>query len=60
MGLDIVELALRTEHVFSLTLPDDELTTLRTVGEFYALLCRHLGVIPDPHPHADLGIDWQP
>jgi hypothetical protein len=47
MGLDVVELILRCEELFAITLADDELTRIRTVGEFYTLNCRELNVIPD-------------
>jgi hypothetical protein len=50
MGLDVVELILRCEELFAITLADDELTRIRTVGEFYTLNCRELNVIPEANP----------
>jgi acyl carrier protein len=48
MGLDIVELVLRTEQLYSITLPDDEAARVRTVADLYHLVCAKLD---------DLGID---
>ncbi len=42
MGLDTVEIVLRIEETFSVDLPDDELGSVRTVGDLYALLLRKL------------------
>jgi acyl carrier protein len=38
MGLDLVELVLRTEEVFSVDLPDEECELIRTVGDLYRLI----------------------
>ena len=38
MGLDLVELVLRTEEVFSVDLPDEECELIRTVGDLYKLI----------------------
>jgi len=32
MGLDAVEIVLRTEELFAITIKDDEVATVRTVG----------------------------
>lgn len=38
MGLDIVELIMRTEEVFSIDLPDAECEKVHTVGDLYRLV----------------------
>jgi acyl carrier protein len=38
MGLDFVELILRTEEVFSIDLPDEDCELIRTVGDLYKLI----------------------
>ena len=50
MGLDAVELVLRTEEFFALTIADDEASTIGTVSDFYNLVCAKLNVTPLPHP----------
>jgi hypothetical protein len=42
LGLDTVELIMRIEEDFSIDLPDWELSSVRTVGDLYALVLRHL------------------
>ena len=42
MGLDVVDIILRTEELFIITVDDDEAATLRTVGNFYDLICGKL------------------
>jgi acyl carrier protein len=42
MGLDSIEIVLRIEETFAVDLPDDELGSIRTVGELYALLLSKL------------------
>ncbi|SEG66746.1 hypothetical protein SAMN05421819_4155 [Bryocella elongata] len=49
MGLDAVELVLRCEEVFAITLADDEVRDIHTVRELYALLCAKLKLIPTPN-----------
>jgi hypothetical protein len=46
MGLDAVEIILRTEELFLITIGDDEAGTVRTVGEFYNLICAKLNLNP--------------
>jgi hypothetical protein len=50
MGLDAVEIVLRTEDLFAITLTDDDAAAVRTVGDVYRLICSKLGVIPLPSP----------
>ncbi len=50
MGLDAVEIVLRTEDLFAITLTDDEAAAVRTVGDFYRLICSKLDVTPLPSP----------
>jgi acyl carrier protein len=38
MGLDVVEIVLRTEEVFGVDLPDDECERVITVGDLYHLV----------------------
>ena len=44
MGLDIVEMVMAVEAEFNVALPDDELRVARSVGEFHALVAKHLGI----------------
>jgi hypothetical protein len=46
MGLDAVEIVLRTEALFVITIEDDEAAAVRTVGDFYNLICRKMSVTP--------------
>ena len=50
MGLDAVEIVLRTEELFAITIEDDEAGTVRTVGDFYRLICSKLNVTQLPSP----------
>jgi acyl carrier protein len=46
MGLDSVEVVLRTEELFAITIPDDEAGRVRTVGDLYQLVCAKLDLAP--------------
>ena len=46
MGLDAVEIVLRAEELFVITIEDDEAAAVRTVGDFYNLICSKLNVTP--------------
>ena len=50
MGLDAVELVLRTEEFFVISIDDDEAGSVRTVGDFYNLVCAKLDVLPLQNP----------
>jgi hypothetical protein len=50
MGLDAVEIILRAEELFVITIEDDEAAAVRTVGEFYNLICSKLNLIPLQSP----------
>jgi acyl carrier protein len=50
MGLDYVEIVLRTEEFFAITIGDDEAGAIRTVGDFYKLICAKLDVISFDSP----------
>ena len=50
MGMDAVEIVLRTEELFAITIPDDEASAVRTVGDFYRLICSKLSLDPLPSP----------
>lgn len=50
MGLDAVELVLRAEEFFTIFIPDNEAAAIRTVHDFYTVICRKLNVTPAVHP----------
>jgi hypothetical protein len=50
MGLDAVEIILRTEELYVITIGDDEAAAVRTVGDSYTLICSKLSVTPLPAP----------
>ena len=50
MGLDIVEIVLRTEELFVINFGIDEVAVVRTVGDFYKLICSKLDVSPFESP----------
>jgi hypothetical protein len=50
MGLDSFEIVLRAEELFAIQIPDDEAARIRTVGDFYELICAKLGISPLPSP----------
>jgi hypothetical protein len=50
MGLDAVEIVLRCEELFAITLADDEASAVRTVDDLYRLACTKLNVTPLPSP----------
>jgi acyl carrier protein len=47
MGLDGVELLMRIEEEFSIDLPDDEVSSVRTVGDLYEVVLSKLKTTPD-------------
>jgi acyl carrier protein len=57
MGLDFVETVIATEEAFSVNLPDDECESVRTVGDLYRLVLKHLDLpyIP-PRSEIILGV----
>ena len=50
MGLDVVEIVLRVEELFAIELGDEEAGRLKTVGQFYELICSKLHVHPLKSP----------
>jgi acyl carrier protein len=44
MGLDAVEIVLRAEELFVIEISDGDVAAVRTVGEFYQLICAKLDV----------------
>ena len=50
MGLDVVEVFMRTEEVFGFSIPDAEAGSARTVGALYELVCLRLGLPPSSAP----------
>jgi hypothetical protein len=50
MGLDAVEITLRAEEFYVITIEDDEAAAVRTVGDFYNVICSKLNVTPLPSP----------
>ena len=49
MGIDTVEIVLRTEETFNINLPDDECEKIITVGDLYRLVLSKLEL---PYVHA--------
>jgi len=61
MGLDTVELVLRTEEVFAIELRDySKLEQIHTVGDLYLLVCEALNLTPVERPTYDAGRDRLP
>ena len=50
MGLDAVEIVLRAEELYSISITDEEAGSMHTVGEFYNVICAKLSVKPLPAP----------
>ena len=50
MGLDAVEIVLRAEEFFVITIEDEEAASVRTVGDFYNLICAKFDVPPLQSP----------
>ena len=50
MGLDTVEIILRAEEFYSTTFTDHEAAQVRTVGDFYKLICSKLKIAPLEYP----------
>ncbi len=48
MGLDLVEVVMRTEEVFGISLPDEECSLVRTVGDLYRLVLEKLDLCYSP------------
>lgn len=54
MGLDAVEIVLRAEELFVITIEDEEAAAVRTVGDFYNLVCAKVKVTPFQSPVASV------
>ena len=50
MGLDYVEIVLRTEDFFAIAIANEEASVVRTVGDLYNLICAKLDVAPFESP----------
>jgi hypothetical protein len=50
MGLDGVEIILRTEELFAIDIGDEEAAKVETVGQFYELICSKLQIHPLQSP----------
>jgi len=50
MGMDAVEICLRIEELSAITLLTREASAVRTVGDFYRLICSKLSLVPLPSP----------
>jgi hypothetical protein len=50
VGLDSVEIVLRAEQLFVIEVDDHEAAQVRTVGDFYRMICAKLDVSPLPSP----------
>jgi acyl carrier protein len=46
MGLDVVELVMRCEESFGISLENDRLESMRTVGDLFELICSQLAAPP--------------
>jgi acyl carrier protein len=44
MGLDLVEVVMRTEEVFSISIPDEDAEQIRTVGDLYRIVLEKLSL----------------
>jgi acyl carrier protein len=56
MGLDIVELVMRCEEDFGITIADADAEQMHTVGDLYLLVCRQLGIEPAKGPLTPVGL----
>jgi len=60
LGLDAVEIILRTEEVFAVNLPDEECSLVVTVGDLYRLVLNQLSLPYQPSVEIEHGCDaWQ-
>lgn len=63
MGLDSVEMVLRAEEFFNIEIGDGEAAQVRTVGDFYVLICGLLGIVPLKDPvtpdHLPIITEWK-
>ena len=50
MGLDAVEIVLRTEGVFTIAISDSEAASVQTIRDFYIVICDKLNLIAVPSP----------
>jgi len=50
MGMDAVEIVLRTGLPFAITSSDDEAAAVRTVGDYYRVICSKLSLVPPRSP----------
>lgn len=50
MGLDAIEIILRTEELFKIRIHDEEAAEVRTIGDFYKLVCSRLRLVPLTSP----------
>ena len=56
MGLDVVEVVMRCEEIFGVTLPNADLSAAVTVGGLYDLICKHLELVPLAQPEPEEGV----
>lgn len=52
--MDSVEIILRTEELFVIEIDDEEAARVRTVGDFYGLICAKLDITPLKSPITSL------
>ncbi|MGI4758961.1 MAG: acyl carrier protein [Janthinobacterium lividum] len=50
MGLDAVEIVLRAEELYPISITDEEAGSVHTVGDFYEVICAKLNVEALPVP----------
>lgn len=53
MGLDLIEIVLRTEETFTVDLPDHECADIHTVGDLYRLVLQKLDLPYQPATDVD-------
>jgi acyl carrier protein len=56
MGLDIVEIVMRTEETFGITIPNDSAEQATTPGKLYEFVCYELLLLPIVERPAGTGI----
>ena len=48
--MDMVELVMRTEEIFGITIDDSDAGQIQTVGDLYELVCKLLNISPNSNP----------
>jgi hypothetical protein len=56
MGMDIVDIVMRCEADFGITIADADAEQMHTVGDLYLLVCGQLGIEPAKGPLMPVGL----